>query len=70
MNTVSRYVWHLGKVWHNPGHLPDHRGFISLYSLKEDGAGINADPEKIHPCDDQTTLAIWQAQAAGQLIKF
>ena len=67
---LPRYVWHAGKCWHNPRLPLDHRGHVSLYSLKEDGAGIGAPPDRVYPCDEKTIQAIWQAQAAGQLIKF
>ena len=71
MNAVlPRYVWFQGKCWHNPGHPLDWMGRVDLWSLSQDGDGIGADPSQCHPCDDKTVAAIWEAQNAGQLIKF
>lgn len=72
MNTVTipilpRFVRYQGKCWYNPSHPLDASGRVDLWSLSEDGAGVGAEPEQVHPCTDAEANAICEAIDAGQL---
>lgn len=40
-NDQRQYAWWGGKIWFDTG-MRDHLGRASLWSLSEDGAGVNA----------------------------
>lgn len=46
----AEFVWFDGKVWFNPQNPSDHRGQISLWSVKNDGKGILAEPSRVRDC--------------------
>ena len=52
----AKYLHHKGKYWRNSG-LKDCKGWLLLYSLMDDSAGITADPSKCFVADREQSEA-------------
>lgn len=55
---VNKYVWHHGRCWQVNHTLLDHRGCLSLVSLRDSSAGVSAKPEDCHNCTSEEMEAI------------
>jgi hypothetical protein len=55
---VNKYVWHAGRCWQVDHTILDHRGCMSLTSLRDSSMGVLAKPEDCHNCDTATMAAI------------
>ena len=60
----TEFVWYRAKVWFNPQNPLNHRGEMSLWSVRNDGSGISAPLTEIHDCDGPTMDAIKYFQGA------
>jgi hypothetical protein len=54
---MVEYIYYKGQYWSWYG-LKDHRGYLSLESLTEDGSGAQANPTFCHPAPPKQVEAI------------
>lgn len=54
----AEFCWHKGKCWFNPKNPLNNRGEISLWSVKNDGSGIQAALSEVYDCTEKEIDAI------------